>query len=224
MIKIDDAGKPYAMIFSYLAARRHLPTSFVRLPVVRDSQAILRATALAHAFHAGQRRKTGEPYASHPLATAWLLVFAGVTNEDVLSAALLHDVLEDCSHLADPATLLEQYAVTPLTVTLVMALTKRKGGDDPAYWRAIAQDPRAIVVKLADRLHNILTLENAFPLDKQQMKILETKTSVLSLVQAPSLRTSSLFPPSLTLCRAIAILLDALSPSPPVRHLKAQVG
>jgi (p)ppGpp synthase/HD superfamily hydrolase len=141
-----------------------------------------------------------------------------------LSAALLHDVLEDCSHLVNSTTLSEQYAVAPQTVALVMALTKRKGGNDPAYWRVLAGNPQAIAVKLADRLHNILTLESAFALEKQTAKILETKTKVLSLVHAKSLRTSSLLPPSLTLCRAVALLLDALSPSSAAAYLRAQAG
>jgi len=117
-----------------------------------DAGLLCQAHRFAAAAHAGQRRRHGTPYIEHPVAVAWLAFeLFGVTDGEVLAAALLHDVLEDTD-----ATDLS--AFPPRTVRLVELLT-----DDPfsgrsgrrARWELLWADRDATVLKACDRLSNL---------------------------------------------------------------------
>ncbi|MBW8484789.1 HD domain-containing protein [Actinomadura sp. PM05-2] len=127
-----------------------------------DGAALLRAYAVAERMHRGQLRKSGAPYITHPLAVATILAGLGL-DTDTLVAALLHDTVEDT-----PYTLAEVRAGFGEEIAaLVDGLTKLDGD----RWRgraeaetfrkivlAAAADLRVLVIKLADRLHNLRTL------------------------------------------------------------------
>ncbi len=135
------------------------------------TQNIERAIVCAQINHEGQFRKTGEPYIVHPLCVACLVAFYG-GDEAMICAALLHDVVEDTSYNLDNVKSEFGEAVA----TLVDALTKidairREELDSNTNQRmAIAaltfrkmlisavDDPRVLVIKISDRLHNMLTL------------------------------------------------------------------
>ncbi len=125
---------------------------------------IERAFEFAARSHHGQRRRSGEPYVSHPLAVANLLAELRM-DPDTIAAGLLHDVLEDCG--VSSAQISAQFGpqvaqlvdgVTKLTrldldhIEGERALTMRK------MFLAMARDIRVVIVKLADRLHNIRTV------------------------------------------------------------------
>ena len=137
------------------------------------------AYRLAEQAHAGQLRKSGEPYVTHPLAVAHVVVELGLDDVSVI-AALLHDAIEDTSmNLAE----VEQHFGSEVAsiVDSVTRLDRLKFNtqeeEQAASMRkmlvAIAKDLRVLVVKLSDRLHNMRTLA-ALPLEKQHRVARET--------------------------------------------------
>ena len=148
-----------------------------RLDVIRD------ALEFAERAHEGQVRLSGEPFIEHPLQTALFLADLKL-DANALSAAVLHDVVEDCGVSAseiedrfgaDVARMVD--GVTKLTKTEVMTeefASERDGSQDGAARAAsvrkmlvsMAEDVRVVLIKLADRLHNMRTLK-ALPLDKR---------------------------------------------------------
>ena len=133
------------------------------------------AYSLAARAHAGQKRKSGEPYLSHPLAVTQILANMKM-DIDTLATALLHDALED-----NPITKKEMTEqIGPEIAELVDGVTKigklkfRSDEELAAenfrkMMLAMSRDLRVILVKLADRLHNMQTLEHHRP--EKQRKI-----------------------------------------------------
>ncbi|CAM3512242.1 RelA/SpoT family protein [Nocardioides zeicaulis] len=127
-----------------------------------DLALIERAYHVADKWHTGQMRKSGDPYITHPLAVTTILADIGMT-EPTLVAALLHDTVEDT-----PYTLEELRAdfgdEVALLVDGVTKLDKVQYGDSAQAETirkmivAMARDIRVLVIKLADRLHNMRTL------------------------------------------------------------------
>lgn len=118
---------------------------------------IYKALYKAMELHKGQVRKTGEPYINHPIAVAGILAAYGFDYETVC-AALLHDTVEDTGY-----TLKEcEKDFGPVIASLVDNVTKiGKGVNEPTHIKLIKsaeKDIRTIAIKLADRLHNMLTL------------------------------------------------------------------
>ncbi len=146
----------------------------------RDETArIIRAYEAAAAAHEGQLRNSGEAYISHPLAVATIL--AGLGLDDVtVSAALLHDAVEDTRFgLAEIET-----EFGPDVAAIVDGVTKldrvrfdSRQAQQAATMRkmlvAMAKDPRVLLIKLADRLHNMQTIA-AMPEWKQKRSAQET--------------------------------------------------
>ncbi len=145
-----------------------------------DLQPVMKAYLLAAKAHAGQVRKTGEPYLTHPLAVAQITANMRM-DVDTIATALLHDALED-----NPLTRDEMEAeMGPTIVSLVEGVTKigklkfRSNEELQAenfrkMMLAMSTDLRVILVKLADRLHNMQTLDGHGKLDKQQTIARET--------------------------------------------------
>ena len=130
-----------------------------------DIQSVMKAYVYSAKVHAGQVRKSGEPYLSHPLAVTGLLA---EMHLDVASicAGLLHDVvedtqatLEDVTSLLGPEIAALVDGVTKITETLDQST--RKGRQAESLRKmilAMASDIRVLLIKLADRLHNMRTL------------------------------------------------------------------
>lgn len=123
---------------------------------------VMEACAFANAAHIGATRKSGEPYIVHPIAVAEVLGHMHLDTESLM-AALLHDVIEDTEVTKEEIT--EYFGLT--VANLVDSLTKLtvsndKNDNKAATLRKILtatlHDPRVIVIKLADRLHNMSTL------------------------------------------------------------------
>ena len=142
-----------------------------------DARLVERAYETAAFLHRDQRRRSGEPYITHPLAVATILAELGMTAPTLI-AALLHDTVEDCDYTLE--ALREDFGdeVAEL-VDGVTKLDKVKYGDASAAETvrkmvvAMARDLRVLVIKLADRLHNMRTLR-WMPEEKQQKKARET--------------------------------------------------
>jgi GTP pyrophosphokinase len=120
-----------------------------------------RAYHVAKTAHAGQLRKSGEPYITHPLAVAEILVELGI-GAKTIAAALLHDTVEDTAYTLDAVTQ-DFGAEIGLLVDGVTKLDKLKLGEDAQAETvrkmvvAMSKDIRVILIKLADRLHNART-------------------------------------------------------------------
>ena len=126
--------------------------------------------------HAGQTRRSGEPYITHPLAVASLVMSWRMDANSVITA-LLHDVLEDTD--VTPATLENNFGKS--VCTMVQALTKPQrdsGGVTGIHApsQALApllaagtRDPRVLRIKLADRLHNTRTLQHLDPTRRRRI-------------------------------------------------------
>ena len=146
---------------------------------VYDREKIMAAYQLANDAHNGQCRVSGEPYISHPIAVAIILVDLGMDSE-CIQAALLHDVVEDTDITSeavekqfgtDVALLVN--GVTKLGKISFTSREEQQADNVRKMLLAMAQDVRVIIIKLADRLHNMRTIE-VMPEQKRRDKALET--------------------------------------------------
>ncbi|MCO8060919.1 RelA/SpoT family protein [Acinetobacter lwoffii] len=142
-----------------------------------DVERVLAACDYADMAHDGIVRKSGEPYILHPIAVSCILAHMRLDPE-TLMAALLHDVIEDTDFNKDDIT--ETFGFT--VAELVDGVTKLSHSSDKEYNKAASfrkilqatlQDPRVIIVKLADRYHNMTTLDALRP-DKRARIARET--------------------------------------------------
>jgi GTP pyrophosphokinase len=126
-----------------------------------DVAIVERAYQVAKTAHEGQLRKSGEPYITHPLAVAEILVELGI-GAKTIAAALLHDTVEDTAYTLDDVTR-DFGAEIGLLVDGVTKLDRLKLGEDAQAETvrkmvvAMSKDIRVILIKLADRLHNART-------------------------------------------------------------------
>src|SRR6476660_1883581 len=123
------------------------------------------AFAFAAQAHEGQQRRSGEPFIEHPFAVARILAELHL-DEETLAAALLHDVVEDTGVETDQlkSEFGEEIAklVDGVTKLTRIQFQSREEAEAENYRKmivAMAQDPRVILIKLADRLHNMRTIE-----------------------------------------------------------------
>ncbi len=145
-----------------------------------DSDLICRAFNFAYELHEGQTRKSGEPYIAHPIAVASLLRSLG-GDSVTIAAGFLHDVVEDTevtpeeieSMFGVEVRLLVE-GVTKLSKFNFSSTTERQAENFRRMFLAMATDIRVIIVKLADRLHNMRTLHHLKP-EKQRRISQETR-------------------------------------------------
>lgn len=157
-----------------------------------DVEILGRAYATAERLHQGVYRKSGEPYITHPLAVATIAAEIGM-DTTTLVAALLHDTVEDTDYsleqlseefgaevarLVDGVTKLDKVALG----TAAEAETIRK------MIVAMAHDPRVLVIKVADRLHNMRTMR-FLPPEKQAKKARQTLEVIAPLAHRLGMAT-----------------------------------
>jgi len=157
-----------------------------RLLPAATCDAVARAVEFALRFHGDQRRPTGAPYAEHLLEAVEVLVRgAGVSDQDVLCAAVLHDVVEDT-----PCTIGDvRSAFGDRVADMVGWVTKPDPADGAdkksakeAYLSSLADAPDdAILVKLADRASNVQTLRNLPSQPKQREYYAQTVRYIMPL-------------------------------------------
>ena len=139
-----------------------------------------RAFAFAHEAHITQRRKTGEPYIVHPLKVAIILAEIR-TDLESIAAGLLHDVVEDTptTHEDIVAQFGEDVAhlvdgVTKIKKVAYVSKTERQAENYRKMFFKMSQDVRVLLIKIADRLHNMRTLSGFTNEDKQREVAQET--------------------------------------------------
>jgi GTP pyrophosphokinase len=152
--RIFSRAQPVGAVDTLIkTARMHHPKA--------DLSILERAYAAAERAHEGQKRRSGEPYITHPVAVAQILADLGI-GPKTLAAALLHDTVEDTSYTLDElrADFGDEIA---MLVDGVTKLDKVKYGDSTQAETvrkmivAMSKDIRVLIVKLADRLHNART-------------------------------------------------------------------
>lgn len=136
------------------------------------------ALSLARRFHDGQYRKDGLPFVVHPLKVCCTLISYGIVDDTILAAALLHDVLEECEEKLPlkGRELISEYGISEEVYEIIELLTKEPGLDQyelSVYFKEIEKNPKAALIKLADRLHNSATMYT-FSVLKMRKYISET--------------------------------------------------
>ena len=130
-----------------------------------DSKLIMKAYNYAYSYHGDQCRKSGEPYIIHPLNVAYILADIGL-DDSTICAALLHDVVEDTEVTQEDITrefgkeISDMVAgVTKLSNIQFSSVEEQQVEDYRKMFLAMGKDIRVIIIKLADRLHNMRTLK-----------------------------------------------------------------
>lgn len=144
-----------------------------------DMELIGRAYDVAERQHEGQMRKSGDPYLSHPVATAIILAELGMDDQTIV-AGLLHDVVEDTDYTMEQLN--EEFGeeigvlvdgVTKLGAIVFENREQRQVENLRKMFLAMSKDIRVLIIKLADRLHNLRTI-NYMSEQKIQDKCQET--------------------------------------------------
>ena len=159
-----------------------------------DLSKIISAYEFAAKAHANQVRSSGEPYITHPVAVAYILLELGM-DTDTICAALLHDVVEDTDTTLeelrklfgqDVALLVD--GVTKLGKIPLFTKEEQQAENVRKILLAMSQDIRVIIIKLCDRLHNMRTLQFR-PAYKQRNTALETMNIYAPIAHRLGIRT-----------------------------------
>ena len=140
---------------------------------IADKKLIRKAFEIAVDAHSSQRRKTGEPYIFHPIAVAKIVAMEIGLGATSIAAALLHDVVEDTEYTLDDMEQLFGETVARIVngLTKISRLNKEQDASIQAenfrkMLLTLNDDVRVILIKIADRLHNMQTMD-AMPAHKQ---------------------------------------------------------
>lgn len=178
--RVSDLSYPSDVDASITDMLEEIISRYKRYTDKDESEKIRRAFIFAYKAHGMQRRRTGEPYIIHPLAVTEILIELEM-DTDTLVASLLHDTVEDTEvnlklvealfgldvvRLVDGVTKLGRIPYS--SKEEIQAENMRK------MFLAMAQDLRVVLIKLADRLHNMRTMKHLSP-EKQMEKALETR-------------------------------------------------
>lgn len=159
-----------------------------------DIPKIITAYEFACAAHEGQMRRSGDPYVSHPVAVAEILIELGLDTDSIIGG-LLHDVVEDTP--VDLAMIEKQFGsdvgllvdgVTKLGRIPYSSREEQQAENIRKMLLAMAKDIRVILIKLADRLHNMRTID-AMPPKKQLEKSFETMEVFAPIAHRLGIRT-----------------------------------
>ncbi len=173
--KLPDRPERSSRNNDYLLEPEELVTIDALIQKILDSEKqydldkIIAAYELAESYHHDQKRESGEPYITHPLAVAYILLELGM-DTDTICAALLHDVVEDTDCTldelnkkfgSDVAMLVN--GVTKLGKVEIFTKEEQKAENIRKILISMSEDIRVIIIKLSDRLHNMRTLKYCRP-------------------------------------------------------------
>jgi transcriptional regulator with XRE-family HTH domain len=178
-------GKNSRTFHDKLFNEEHMYTYIRGFATSRQMMQTLRALPFARDCHKGQVRKgqDGVPYIVHPLNMACHALSLGITDDNIVAAALLHDVCEDCGVLS------EDLPVNETVRSLVAALTKTVHEGESReqatarYYGSLKGNTGAELVKLLDRCNNVSFMAYSFSREKLQEYITETRKYILPLIE-----------------------------------------
>ncbi len=144
----------------------------------------LRVLPYVRELHSGQVRKGKEkvPYMNHPLLVTCHALALGIDDDNLIAAALLHDVCEDCNITAS------ELPVNKTTQEAVWRVTKDKTKDINEYYETIAENEIATIVKLLDRCNNISGMAAGFSREKMIEYMNETEQYIYPLMDKANVR------------------------------------
>lgn len=159
----------------------HMYTYVKTCATLRGMKQTVKVLPFARKMHEGQVRKGKDkvPYIYHPLLIACHALALGLDQDDIISTALLHDVCEDCEITVD------ELPVNDTVKTAVSLLTKEAvtERDEERYYKRIADNEVAIIVKLLDRCNNVSGMSTGFTKEKMVEYINETEKWYYPLFQ-----------------------------------------
>ena len=143
----------------------------------------LQALTFARQKHAGQLRKSGEPYLVHPLTMACNALGMGIQDDAAIATILLHDVCEDCGVTLEELPVMNnvKHSVDLMTFRIMDGETKEIAKN--RYYNMILEDREATLCKLIDRCHNVSSMAGTFSIEKLKAYIVETREYVLPLLR-----------------------------------------
>ena len=178
---LGQAKQPSWILKDKLFSEEHMFTRLKTTAEAENLQLTKQALYYAREKHSGQIRKKSifsdirVPYIAHPLLMACQALAAGIHDDEVLAAILLHDVCEDCDVLP------EELPFPQNVRDAVNLLTKKDGQSIDEYYAGIRGSEIASIIKLFDRCNNVSMMASAFSDDKLTEYILETEEYVLPL-------------------------------------------
>lgn len=140
----------------------------------------LTAKAIHHGFelHKGQKRNDGKDYIEHSFDTCLILINNGIKDDVTLAASILHDTGEDTN--ATHKYLAQLFGAE--VANLVSSVTKKKGVSLATYFAQIT-DPREVLIKTADRMHNMNDMAKCFTTERLEKYIKETEKYILPMIK-----------------------------------------
>lgn len=138
----------------------------------------LSALPFAKKAHEGQYRKNSDtPYFYHPVNLAYHCLMLDINEDEVLAAAILHDVVEDCGVDFD------QLPVNDGVKDIVRLVTKEEGYNNRKYYQDISENARAALIKCLDCCNNLTTMSWGFTREGQIYYIKETEKYIMPLLE-----------------------------------------
>ena len=179
--KTDIAFETKEVIFNW----EHMKTYVKTMAKNHKLTDTLKALDYATEAHKGQKRKKSEvPYIYHPLNLACHALAMNILEDEVITACLLHDVLEDCGKKAEDLPVGEE--ARQLVVLLTHGKTNDQNRDRmmKEYYDAIAKDPKAALIKCIDRCNNLTTMSWGLRRERMLRMIRETEQYYPALFNA----------------------------------------
>lgn len=161
---------------------KHMKTFVKSAAKAKELGDTLKALSFAEKAHEGQYRKNSDiPYIYHPLTLACHLLAMGIYEDDVIAAALLHDVIEDTEYEK------EDLPVSEEAKKLVVLMSHPKGYEDrekmmKVYMKGLSEEPKAALLKCLDRCNNLTTMVYGLSRDRMVRMIHETEEYILPLL------------------------------------------
>ena len=145
----------------------------------------LSALAFAEKAHEGQLRDSAEniPYIVHPLQIAMHAIALGLSEDEILATALLHDVCEDCGIRPEELPVSDPVKESVRLLTKTWDSADKDPALEKAYYRALCEDRVALMVKLLDRCNNISSMAGGFSGKRIRRYMRETKEYYPQLFQ-----------------------------------------
>lgn len=147
-----------------------------------------RALSFAREKHAGQFRKSGDPYIIHPLTMACNALSLGIRDDEIIATILLHDVCEDCGVSVAELPVNETVKRGVRLMTFQVQDGETKETAKVRYYNAIAECREASITKIIDRCHNVSSMAGTFSEEKLRAYIEETRQFVLPLLKKAKAR------------------------------------
>ena len=169
----------------HLFSEKHMYTLIKGYASSKNWTNTLSALKYARSSHDGQTRK-GDfaiPYITHPLNIACHAMSLEIEEDEVIAAALLHDVCEDCDILPEELPVSEEVQEAVRLLTRIPMEGESREDTLQRYYGRLIKNRQATIVKLLDRCNNVSFMTFAFPDDKIRDYIAETRTYVLPLLE-----------------------------------------